>query len=134
VIALQPGSSSPLGATVVEGGVNFAVFSAHDDIWHGFLPAARAGLIYGFRANGRYAPDEGHRFNANKLLLDPYARSWHGNMQWHDSVYGYQRGHEDGHYSFDSRDSAPYVPKSVVVETMAKAAQPTCLKNAVPSP
>jgi len=140
VIVLERGKPYPLGATCVSGGVNVAIFSAHaeqielcvfdaegqrelsrhplfgpdDQIWHGFLPDAQNGLIYGFRAHGRYEPDAGHRFNANKLLLDPYARAWHGQLSWHDAVYGYQRGHPDGHRSFDERDSAPHVPKSVV--------------------
>src|SRR5882672_1873304 len=98
--ALAPGLPYPLGATPRAGGVNFVVFSANatrievcvydqsgrnqiaryalracvDHIWHGLLPDAGAGLLYGLRAQGPFAPDQGHRFNANKLLLDPYAR------------------------------------------------------------
>ena len=104
---LQPGSPYPLGATFDGLGVNFAVFSANadgmdlclfdpqggkeiarlplnectDEVWHGYLPYARPGLLYGFRAHGRYEPEEGHRFNPNKLLLDPYAKMLHGDIR-----------------------------------------------------
>ena len=137
---LRSGRAWPLGSTVHEQGVNFAVFSAHasaievclfdrdgdreikryelaartGDIWHGFLPDAGAGLIYGFRVYGPYEPNAGHRFNPNKLLLDPYARRWAGRYIWHDANFGYTRGHPDKDLSFDTRDSAPYVLKSVV--------------------
>lgn len=87
-------------------------------VWHGFLPNARAGTVYGYRVHGTYDPAEGHRFNPNKLLLDPYAKDWCGTLQWHDAIFGYERGHTDGCNSFDSRDSAPYVPKSVVVDAL----------------
>jgi len=98
--ALEGGRPWPLGASVDVAGVNFAVFSAHaarmelcvfdnagavelarwplpertGDIWHGALPGASAGLVYGFRAHGPWRPDRGHRFNPHKLLLDPWAR------------------------------------------------------------
>lgn len=125
-------------------GVNFALFSEHatrvelclydnagekeiarydlsgptDQVWHGFVPNTKAGQCYGYRVHGPYQPEQGHRFNANKLLLDPYAREWRGELQWHDAIFGYQRGHPDGCLSFDDRDSAPYVPKSVVTDTV----------------
>ena len=84
------------------------------DVFHGRLPGAVAGMVYGYRAHGPYEPRLGHRFNPNKLLIDPYARELVGALQWHDAVLGYEAGHPDGCDSFDSRDSAPYVPKSRV--------------------
>jgi len=139
---LQPGRHWPLGASCHAKGVNFALFSAHatqvelclfdadgkrelsrmllpqrtGDIWHGYLPDAGAGLVYGYRVHGPYEPAAGHRFNPHKLLLDPYARRWQGRYVWHDANFGYVRGHPDKDLSFDTRDSAPYVLKSVVVE------------------
>jgi len=138
---LDSGVPYPLGATFDGLGVNFAVFSAHaekielclfddngryeiarlelpewtDEIWHGYLPDARPGLIYGFRAYGRYAPEEGHRFNPNKLLLDPYTRQTFGRVRWHDALHGYNVKSPRTDLSFDRRDSALYMPKSVVV-------------------
>ncbi len=138
---LEPGSPYPLGAVWDGLGVNFAVFSAHaeridlcvfdpsgrreiarytlpewtDEVWHGYLPEARAGLLYGFRAFGPYDPSVGHRFNPHKLLLDPYARALSGKTRWTDSVYGYRLHSPRSDLSFDRRDSAPSVPKSVVV-------------------
>lgn len=131
-----------MGASIQPGGVNFAVFSAHaervelclfdsqthkelkrydlhgpnQEVWHGLLPEAGAGTVYGFRVHGPYKPREGHRFNPNKLLLDPYAKDWAGELIWDDAIFGYTRGHVEGTNSFDERDSAPFVPKSVVVD------------------
>ena len=138
---LPPGRPWPLGATLTEGGVNFALFSAHaervelclfdaagqevarrdlpactDQVWHGLLPGAGAGTVYGFRVHGPYAPLDGHRFNPNKLLLDPYARGLAGTFRWDDAVHGYTRGDPAADLSFDPRDSAPFVPKSVVID------------------
>lgn len=146
---LLPGKHWPLGASLHPQGVNFAVFSAHatavelclfdadgqhevvrlslpartDDVWHAFLPGCRAGQVYGYRVYGPYEPTAGHRFNPHKLLLDPYAKKWHGNYIWHDANFGYTRGHADKDLSFDTRDSAPYVLKSVVTETLKKPSQ-----------
>jgi len=137
---LEEGDASRLGAIVRDGGVNFALFSRHatavelclfdavsgveqerlalpghdDEIWHGFLPDAAAGLHYGYRVHGPWAPASGHRFNPNKLLIDPYARELAGRVSWDDAVYGYTVGHADRDLSFDTRDSAPFVPRSVV--------------------
>jgi len=123
-------------------GVNFAIFSAHatkvelclfdetgevelerielpeytDEIWHGYLPDAHPGLIYGYRVHGPYEPSEGHRFNPNKLLIDPYAKQLIGELKWSESLFGYTIGHKDGDLSFDERDSAPFVPKCKVVD------------------
>ena len=140
---LAPGSPFPLGATFDGLGVNFAVFSAHaekmelclfeptgkreirryelpewtDEVWHGYLPDAQPGLLYGYRASGRYAPEEGHRFNSNKLLLDPYARKLHGSVRWTDALHGYQVRSRREDLSFDRRDSAPAMPKGVVTSS-----------------
>ncbi|MDE2582705.1 MAG: glycogen debranching protein GlgX [Rhodospirillales bacterium] len=137
---LLPGRPDPLGATWDGLGVNFAVFSAHaeaidlclfqtsgrreiaryrlpectDEIWHGYLPEALPGCVYGYRAHGRYAPRSGHRFNPNKLLLDPYARALVRDLHWTDALYGYRIGATRGDLSFDRRDSAAAMPKAVV--------------------
>ena len=129
-----------LGAVVRDGGTSFALFSNHatqvdlclydesgqretarlplpemeGGIWYGFLPGIGAGQVYGYRVHGPYAPEEGHRFNPNKLLLDPYARETLGSVTWDDALFGYVVGQEDT--SFDERDSAPFMPKSVVVD------------------
>ena len=139
---LDAGSPYPLGATCVGDGVNFAVFSANaerielcvfdpagkrelrrfelpewtDEVWHGFLPDAGPGLVYGYRAYGPYRPEEGHRFNPNKLLLDPYARRLVGQVKWTDALHGYRVGARRGDLSFDKRDSAPAMPKAMVTD------------------
>ena len=102
------GKPYPLGATLQNEGVNFAVFSAHatkielclfdasghseiarlamlkgeEHVWHGYIKGAKAGMLYGFRAHGPYMPELGQRFNANKLLIDPYAKALHGEFTW----------------------------------------------------
>jgi len=141
--ALWPGQPYPRGATWDGMGVNFALFSESaervelclfdpsgrneierltlreqtDQIWHGYLPQARPGQLYGYRVHGPYRPQQGHRFNPNKLLLDPYARLIVGAVRWHDALFGYRIGHADGDLSFDRRDSAPYMPRCKVIET-----------------
>jgi glycogen operon protein len=141
-IAVRPGTPTPRGATYDGGGVNFALFSAHasrvevclfdqagrdeiaritlpdytDQIYHGYVPDLHPGQVYGYRVHGPYEPEAGHRFNPNKLLLDPYARGHTGELIWNDACYGYTIGHKDGDLSFDKRDSAPFVPKCVVVD------------------
>ncbi len=139
-----------MGASVDEGGVNFAVFSAHahfielclfsddgrrevarllmtdreGDIFHLRVEGMKAGQRYGFRAHGPYAPEEGHRFNPHKLLLDPYARAWDGRLRWSDALMGYRIGSSRADLSYDTRDSAFAVPKSVVVDERALPALP----------
>jgi isoamylase len=139
---LERGSPYPLGATWDGLGTNFAVFSAHaermelclfdasgrreiarrdlpeytDEVWHGYLPNARTGLIYGYRAHGPYRPQDGHRFNPYKLLLDPYARRLSGTLRWTDALFGYRINSPRGDLSLDRRDSAPSVPKAVVTD------------------
>jgi glycogen operon protein len=86
-----------------------------DQIWHGYLPGVRAGTPYGFRVHGPYEPAAGHRFNPNKLLLDPYACAHLGEIRWHPSLFAYQMETTDD-LTFDERDSAPYMPKCMVVD------------------
>src|SRR5437763_309690 len=138
-----PGQPYPLGATWDGAGVNFALFSENaravelclfdsmdderesrrvaltehtDLVWHAYLPEVRPGQLYGYRVHGPYEPRAGHRFNPNKLLVDPYAKAIAGDIKWDDSVFGYSIGDERADLSFDERDSAPYVPKCVVVD------------------
>jgi glycogen operon protein len=139
---LLPGHSYPLGASYDGSGVNFAVFSASaekielclfdpagrhevarlalpecsDEVWHGYLPDATPGLLYGYRAYGPYEPQRGFRFNHHKLLLDPYARLLSGPLRWTDALFGYRIESPRADLSFDRRDSAPAMPKAVVVE------------------
>ncbi len=141
--AIGPGRSWPMGASFDGDGVNFAVFSAHataielclftndgrreiaripvrerdGDIWHIHLGGVTPGTIYGYRAHGPYAPEQGHRFNPHKLLLDPYARALDGRLRWSDALMGYRIGSPKGDLSFDTRDSAFAVPKAVVTDT-----------------
>jgi len=142
---LLPGQAYPLGAICTSDGINFALFSANatavelclfsadgehevcryempacsDDIWHGFLPDAKAGQLYGYRVYGPYEPLAGHRFNHHKLLIDPYARALAGELKWTDANYGFIRGHADADLSFDTRDNAQYIPKCVVTPCLA---------------
>ncbi|CAG2094453.1 glycogen debranching protein GlgX [Xanthomonas arboricola] len=137
---IRQGRPFPRGAVFDGQGTNFALFSAHatrvelclfdeqgtevrvdlpeytNEIWHGYLPDVKPGQRYGYRVHGPYEPTEGHRFNHNKLLMDPYAREMDGDLIWADELYGYTVGHPDGDLSFDERDSAPFMPKCVVVE------------------
>jgi isoamylase len=142
-ITVYPGSPFPLGATWDGSGVNFALYadnatgvelclfdSLNDgkeavripmgersyQVWHAYLPEAKPGQLYGYRVHGPYDPANGHRYNANKLLIDPYAKAIAGTIEWHDSLFGYELGHPDEDLSFSETDSAPYVPKSVVVD------------------
>ncbi len=140
---VSEGTAHPLGASFTGEGVNFAVFSAHatkvqvcfydesgqtelgcvvlpeytDEVWHGFVPGLQPGARYGLRVHGPYEPENGHRFNHHKLLLDPYAKAHMGELKWGPEVFGYTVGHPDGDLSFDERDSAPFMPKCVVVDS-----------------
>ncbi|MBM3485527.1 MAG: glycogen debranching protein GlgX [Alphaproteobacteria bacterium] len=135
------GEPAPLGATWDGRGVNVAVFSENalrvelctfdetgmversrtvlaeytDQVWHGYFPDLRPGMLYGLRAHGPCDPAAGHRFNHHKLLIDPYARALVGSFVWDDALYGFVVGHPDGTKSFDRRDSAPVVPKCRIV-------------------
>src|SRR6266511_3133957 len=138
----REGQPFPLGATWDGLGVNFALFSAHatkvelslfdmagereierielpeftDEVWHGYLPDANPWTVYGYRVHGPYEPEAGHRFNPNKLLLDPYAKAIAGTIQWSDALFGYTVGHTDADLSCDERDSAGGLPKCLVVD------------------
>lgn len=87
-----------------------------DHVWHGYLPDGRPGLLYAYRVHGPYAPGEGHRFNPNKLLLDPYARAYAGAFRWEDAHCGYRVGDPDADLSFDARDNADAMPRCRVVD------------------
>jgi len=140
---VYPGDAFPLGATWDGKGVNFALFAENatgvelclfdtpdsgsesdririmemdNHIWHIYLPGVRPGQLYGYRVHGPFEPSNGHRFNPNKLLIDPYAKAISGTIKWHDSLFGYEIGHPDADLSFSELDSAPFVPKSVVVD------------------
>ncbi|HEV2559257.1 MAG TPA: glycogen debranching protein GlgX [Microvirga sp.] len=138
---VREGRPNPLGATWDGLGVNFALFSAHatkvelclfdqngereierielpeytDEVWHGYLPDARPGTIYGYRVHGPYEPTAGHRFNPNKLLLDPYAKQIVGQLTWNPALFGYQM-ESTNDLTFDERDSAPYMFKARVID------------------
>jgi glycogen operon protein len=143
ITAVWPGHHYPLGATWDGHGVNFALFSEHatgvelcifddngrherqrirlrertDHVWHGYLPQARPGMAYGYRVHGPYQPEEGHRFNPNKLLVDPYAKDLVGRLRWSDALFGYTVGSKRDDLSLDRRDSAAFMPKGRVLET-----------------
>ena len=138
-----PGRPYPLGSTWDGEGVNFALYSEHaekvdlclfdisgrretlrvplpeqtDMVWHGYLPEARPGQLYGYRVYGPYAPEQGHRFNPHKLLLDPYGKQIQGALNWTDSHFGYRIGHKQEDLSFDRRDNAGNMPKNRVIDS-----------------
>jgi isoamylase len=139
---IREGSPAAHGAIWDGKGTNFTLFSAHatkveiclfdrtgdkelervalpeytDQIWHGYLPEVGPETVYGFRVHGPYEPLAGHRFNPNKLLLDPYARAHTGELKWDPACFGYTIGSPEADLSFDERDSAPFVPKCVIVD------------------
>ena len=140
-LGVRPGAPYPLGATWDGAGVNFAVFSESaqamqlclrdfagfhearlpleehtDQIWHCYIPGLGPGTRYGFRATGPYEPENGRRFNDNKWLLDPYAKALAGELRWDDALFGYKVGSPRRDLSFDPRDSAPFMPASVVID------------------
>lgn len=141
---IWPGRPYPLGATWDGGGVNFSIFSEHatkvelclfespeaesesqritlpeqtDMAWHGYLPDVRPGQLYGYRVHGPYDPAAGHRFNSNKVLLDPYAKAIGRDLTWGDELFGYQIGHEDADLSMDDRDGASFAPLATVIDS-----------------
>ncbi len=141
---IYPGSPFPLGATWDGEGVNFALYADCADgvelclfndtnenksqsvnirfqersfqVWHAYIPGLMPGQLYGYRVYGPYDPANGYRFNPNKLLIDPYARAIAGTLNWHDSLFGYVVGNPEEDLSFSETDSAPFVPKSVVID------------------
>jgi len=139
---VREGHATAQGAIWDGKGTNFALFSAHatkvevclfdpggtkelerlvlpeytDEFWHGYIPDVHPATVYGFRVHGPYEPEAGHRFNPNKLVLDPYARGHIGELKWDPACFGYTIGAEGDDLSFDPRDSAPFMPKCVVVD------------------
>ncbi|MGJ1349733.1 glycogen debranching protein GlgX [Sphingobacterium siyangense] len=137
---INTGSPYPLGATYDGEGVNFALFSENAEavelylydssnqqeiekfkitekthqVWHIYVSGIRPGQLYGYRVHGPYDPAQGHRFNPHKLLIDPYAKAISGVVQWNDALFAYNIGEDD--LSLDTTDSAPFVPKSVVID------------------
>ncbi len=138
-----PGRPYPLGATWDGEGVNFALFSENatgvelclfdgpdancesqririeertDQVWHVYIPGLWPGQHYGYRLYGPYEPDAGHRFNPHKLLIDPYAKSIAGTVEWSDAMFGYRMGDPQADLSFDTRDNAGNIPKCVVID------------------
>ncbi|HTF82535.1 MAG TPA: glycogen debranching protein GlgX, partial [Cytophagales bacterium] len=141
-IQIFPGDPFPLGATWDGKGVNFALYAENatdvelclfdseqdtvesvkvkmpertHQIWHIYIPELKPGQLYGFRVHGPYEPANGLRFNPNKLLLDPYAKAISGTFKWSNELFGYEVGHPDVDLSFSDADSAPFVPKAVVI-------------------
>ncbi|WP_017610414.1 glycogen debranching protein GlgX [Nocardiopsis xinjiangensis] len=136
MVEVWPGNSYPLGATYDGTGTNFSLFSEaaervdlclFDDagretrvplteydgfVWHGYLPGVGPGQQYGYRVHGPYAPEHGLRCNPNKLLTDPYAKALNGHLTWHESLFSYHFSDPDRK---NTADSAPYIPKCVVV-------------------
>ncbi|AKJ30383.1 glycogen debranching protein GlgX [Caldimonas brevitalea] len=151
---LEEGLPFPRGATYDGKGVNFAVFSAHatkvelclfdepgereiaritlpeytDEVWHGYVSGLHPGTRYAFRVHGPYEPEAGHRFNPNKLVLDPYSKAHVGQVRWAPELFGYTLGHPDADLSFDERDSAPFMPKCVVVDSRFEWKQPSWIR------
>src|ERR671935_3237160 len=141
-MTVAEGRPHPLGATWDGRGTNFALFSANarkvelclfdpqgkreldrvllpehtEDIWHGHLPDVSPGQLYGYRVHGPYEPERGHRFNPNKLLLDPYSKRLAGRLVWSDAHFAYRAGSPREDLSFDRRDNARGMPKAVVVD------------------
>jgi glycogen operon protein len=137
---IEPGAAHPLGATWDRRGVNFALFSEHatfvelclydgegreqrigvpsrtGHVWHVYVPGAGPGQRYGYRVHGPYSPREGHRFNPNKLLVDPYARLLDGALDFRGPVHAFPRDRELDDLAFDGRDDAWAKPKAVVVD------------------
>lgn len=138
---VREGLPHPRGATWDGKGTNFALFSAHatkveicvfdptgeheveridlpeytNQVWHGYVPGLTPGTIYGYRVYGPYEPEKGHRFNPNKLLLDPYAGAHFGKLKWNPAIFGYNMESGDD-TTFDERDSAPFMLKCTVVD------------------
>jgi isoamylase len=150
---IKEGLPHPCGATWDGKGTNFAIFSASatkievcifdrqgerelyrialpehtNQIWHGYLPDLGPETVYGYRVHGPYEPEAGHRFNPNKLLLDPYACAHTEQLEWNPAVFGYQMESLDD-LTFDERDSAPFVPKCIVVDPNFDWTGPRCHK------
>jgi glycogen operon protein len=143
-LEVYPGVAYPIGATWDGEGVNFALYSENatavelclfdsprdekeavkikilersHQIWHAYIPGLQPGQLYGYRVHGPYEPQNGHRFNPNKLLIDPYAKAIAGKIEWDDALFGYIVNDEATDLSFSEVDSAPFLPKCVVSDT-----------------
>ena len=141
-LSLWPGKPYPLGATWDGKGTNFALFSENatgvelclfdkkgretrlplpemtNFVWHGYVPSIGAGQRYGFRVHGPYAPQEGHRFNPHKLLIDPYAKAIDGDILHSPEIFGYQLDHADADLTYDEQDDIDLVPKAIVIDDL----------------
>jgi len=141
-LKLHPGGPFPLGANWDGKGVNFAIFAENatqvelclfdtetsaestriiffersNHIWHVYIPGLRPGQLYGYRVHGPYDPQNGQRFNPNKLLIDPYAKAIAGTIRWHDSLFGYKVGDMQEDLSFSEEDNAACIPKCIVID------------------
>lgn len=139
-VALYPGKVYPMGATWDGQGTNFSLFSENaervelclfDDkgeetrveltevrnfVWHGYVPGVQPGQRYGYRLYGAWAPQEGHRFNPNKLVIDPYAKAIDGDIQHGESMFAYDWNSPEQDLSFSELDNADLMPKCVVVD------------------
>ncbi len=140
---IKPGTPYPLGATWDGQGVNFALFSENatnvelclfdspdsekeslrvvmaeqtDLVWHAYLPDVRPGQLYGYRVYGEYDPANGHRFNGNKVLLDPYAKVIGREIRWDDSLFAYVVGGEEEDFAINKADSAAFAPLARVID------------------
>lgn len=140
---IYPGKPYPLGATWDGKGVNFALYADNANkvelclfstgegfdetisinieershhVWHVYIPGINPGTLYGYRVHGPYEPHNGHRYNHNKLLIDPYAKAIAGTIEWNNALFGYDLDHPDKDLSFSDVDSADYIPKSVVID------------------
>src|SRR5438094_10379800 len=139
---LSAGTSARLGASWDGRGTNFALFSANaqrvelclfdpqgrrelerielpertEDVWHGYLNDVSPGQLYGYRVHGPYEPEHGHRFNANKIVMDPYAKSVARTVRWSDEMFGYRVGDEQADLAFDDRDNAAFAPLTAVID------------------
>ncbi len=142
ISAVWPGRPYPRGAYWDGEGVNFAIFSEHADkvelclfdpkgrseiqrielkersdfVWHCYLPELRPGNLYGFRVYGPYRPQDGHRFNPHKLLIEHYAKDIVGTLNWNDAHFGYSIGSKQEDLSFNRRDNASFMPKCRVID------------------
>jgi len=142
-LRVWPGRPYPLGATWDGSGTNFAIYSEHatgvelclfdspdskreshrvpiteqaDMVWHAYLPDVLPGQVYGYRVDGPYNPAEGHRFNKNKVVLDPYAKAIARQTRWGDEMWGYKVGDAKADLSFDKRNNARFAPLAAVLD------------------
>ncbi|MCP4262623.1 MAG: glycogen debranching protein GlgX [Planctomycetes bacterium] len=143
-LSVWSGKPHPLGATWDRQGTNFSLFSEYATavelllfndphskepknviplreksafVWHCYIPGIAPSQLYAYRVYGPHEPENGHRFNPSKVLLDPYAKTIAGTVHWDDALFGYRIGDPEEDLSFDERDSCPFMPKCVVTDT-----------------